>query len=122
MALYPLALRDELRLRRDTTLLSFGLQLGTYKQLKDAVAFLKENGVTIKYLPPELFPGIDYCAFAIDPDGFAFQLYYYMEQIGWDGKPRPESQRAEIDNTKWPESVEAQSDTFLGEPFLGPLG
>jgi catechol 2,3-dioxygenase-like lactoylglutathione lyase family enzyme len=122
MALYPLALRDELRLRRDTTLLSFGLQLGTYKQLKDAVAFLKENGVTIKYLPPELFPGIDYCAFAIDPDGFAFQLYYYMEQIGWDGKPRPESQRAEIDNAKWPEAVEAHSDTFLGEPFLGPLG
>jgi hypothetical protein len=45
-----------------------------------------------------------------------------MEQIGWDGKPRPESQRTEIDNAKWPESVEAQSDTFLGEPFLGPLG
>jgi len=67
--------RGELRLRADTTLLSFGLQLGSYKQLKDAIAFLKENGVTIKYLPPELFPGIDYCAFAIDPDGFAFQLY-----------------------------------------------
>ncbi len=122
MALYPLALREELRLRSDTTLMSFGLQLGTYKQLRDAVAFLKESGVTIKYLPPELFPGIDYCAFAIDPDGFAFQLYYYMEQIGWDGKPRPESQRVEIDNTKWPEAVEAHSDTFSGEPFLGPLG
>ncbi len=122
MALYPLALREELRLRADTTLLSFGLQLGNYKQLKDAVAFLKENRVTVKYLPPELFPGIDYCAFAIDPDGFAFQLYYYMEQIGWDGKPRPESQRLEIDNTKWPETVEGHSDTFLGEPFLGPLG
>jgi catechol 2,3-dioxygenase-like lactoylglutathione lyase family enzyme len=122
MALYPLELREELRLRSDTTLLSFGLQLASYKQLRDAIAFLKSNGVTIKYLPPELFPGIDYCAFAIDPDGFAFQLYYYMEQIGWDGKPRHESQRPEIDNAKWPEAVEAQSDTFLGEPFLGPLG
>jgi len=71
---------------------------------------------------PPAFLGIDYCAFAIDPDGFAFQLYYYMEQIGWDGKPRHESQRSDIDNAKWPESVEAQSDTFLGEPFLGPLG
>ncbi len=122
MALYPLELREELRLRADTTLMSFGLQLGSYKQLRDAIMFLKSNGVTIKYLPPELFPGIDYCAFAIDPDGFAFQLYYYMEQIGWDGKPRHESQRSDIDNAKWPESVEAQSDTFLGEPFLGPLG
>jgi len=122
MALYPLALREELGLRADTTLMSFGLQVGSYQQLKDAVAFLKGNGVTIKHLPPELFPGIDYCAFAIDPDGFAFQLYWYMEQIGWDGKPRPYSMRPEIDNKNWPEAVEGQSDTFLGEPFLGPLG
>src|SRR5207245_1290343 len=69
MALYPLELREELRLRADTTLMSFGLQLGSYKQLRDAIMFLKSNGVTIKYLPPELFPGIDYCAFAIDADG-----------------------------------------------------
>jgi hypothetical protein len=122
MALYPINLRKDLALRFDTTLMSFGLQLGTYKQLRDAVAFLKENGVKIKHLPPELFPGIDYCAFAIDPDGYAFQLYYYMEQVGWDGKPRPAAMRSEIDNAKWPESVEGRSDTFLGEPFLGPLG
>jgi catechol 2,3-dioxygenase-like lactoylglutathione lyase family enzyme len=122
MALYPLALREELGLRSDTTLMSFGLQLGSYQQLKDAVAFLKANGVAVKNLPPELFPGIDYCAFAIDPDGFAFQLYYYMEQVGWDGKPRPASQRAKIDNEKWPDAVDGRSDTFLGEPFLGPLG
>jgi hypothetical protein len=102
--------------------MSFGVQVGSYKQLKDAIAFLKANGVTVKYLPPELFPGIDYCAFATDPDGFAFQLYYYMEQIGWDGKPRPASQRPRIDNARWPEAVEGRSDTFLGEPFLGPLG
>ncbi len=122
MALYPVKLREELGLRADTTLMSFGLQLGNYQQLRDAVAFLKENGVTIKYLPPELFPGIDYTALAIDPDGFAFQLYYYIEQVGWDGKPRPASLRAKIDNKKWPEAVEGKSDTFLGEPFLGPLG
>ncbi len=122
MALYPVKLREDLGLRADTTLMSFGLQLGSYQQLRDAVAFLKENGVTIKYLPPELFPGIDYTALAIDPDGFAFQLYYYMEQVGWDGKPRPASQRPKIDNKKWPEAVDGKSDTFLGEPFLGPLG
>ncbi len=122
VALYPLKLREELGLRADTTLMSFGLQLGSYKQLRDAVAFLKENGVTIKMLPPELFPGTDYTALAIDPDGFAFQLYYYMEQVGWDGKPRPASLRPKIDNKNWPEAVEGRSDTFLGEPFLGPLG
>jgi catechol 2,3-dioxygenase-like lactoylglutathione lyase family enzyme len=122
LALYPLKLREELGLRADTTLMSFGVQVGNYQQLRDAVAFLKTNGVTVKHLPPELFPGIDYCAFAIDPDGFAFQLYYYMEQVGWDGTPRPSSQRPKIDIAKWPEAVQGRSDTFLGEPFLGPLG
>jgi catechol 2,3-dioxygenase-like lactoylglutathione lyase family enzyme len=122
MALYPLALREELGLNKDSTLMSFGLQVGTYQQLRDAVKYLKEQGVTIKYLPPELFPGVDYCAFAIDPDGYAMQLYWYMEQVGWDGKPRPASSRPKIDNKNWPESVEGTSDTFLGEPYLGPLG
>jgi len=122
MALYPVALRAELGLRPDSTLMAFGLQVGDYAQLKDAVSFLKREGVTIKYLPPELFPGIDYSAFALDPDGHAMQLYYYMEQIGWDGKPRPASARPKIDNAKWPEKVAAQPDTFLGEAFLGPLG
>src|SRR5262245_50273737 len=64
IALYPLELREELGLRPDTTLMSFGVQLGSYQQLRDAVAFLKSNGVTVKLLPPGLFPGIDYCAFA----------------------------------------------------------
>jgi catechol 2,3-dioxygenase-like lactoylglutathione lyase family enzyme len=122
MALYPVKLRDELGLSAHTTLMSFGVQVGSYKQLRDAVSFLRANGVTIKYLAPELFPGIDYCAFAIDPDGFAFQLYYYMEQIGWDGKPRPAALRAKVNNARWPETVSAQSDSYLGEPYLGPLG
>jgi catechol 2,3-dioxygenase-like lactoylglutathione lyase family enzyme len=122
MALYPLALRDDLGLSEHTTLMSFGLQLGSYAQLRNALAFLEKEKVEIKRLPPELFPGIDYCAFAIDPDGFAFQLYYYMEQIGWDGKPRPAHLRPKVDNAAWPASVPAHSDSYLGEPFLGPLG
>ena len=122
LALYPHALREQLGLASHTSLMSFGLQVGSYRQLRDAVAFLKGEGVTIKYLPPELFPGIDYCAFAIDRDGYAFQLYYYMEQVGWDGRPRPAHLRARIDNAGWPESVPGASDTFLGEPYLGPLG
>jgi catechol 2,3-dioxygenase-like lactoylglutathione lyase family enzyme len=122
MALYPLALRAELGLKPDSTLFSFGLQVGSYKQLRDAVAFLRANGVTVKMLPSDLFPGMDYSAVAFDPDGFAIQLYWYMEQVGWDGRPRPASMRPKIDNANWPETVEGRSDAFLGEPFLGPLG
>ena len=122
MALYPVALRDELELSQHTTLMSFGVQVGSYKQLRDAIEFLRGAGVRIRLLPPELFPGIDYSAFAIDPDGYAFQLYYYMEQIGWDGKPRPAHLRPQVDNANWPVSVAGQPDSFLGEPYLGPLG
>jgi hypothetical protein len=102
--------------------MSFGNQVGDYQQLRNAVDFLKANGVTIKYLPPELFPGIDYSAFAIDPEGHAIHLYYYVEQIGWDGRPRPASQRRKIDHARWPEMLDALPDTYLGQVFQGPLG
>ena len=84
--------------------------------------FLKENGIIVRYLPPELSPGIDYSAFAIDPDGNAIQLYYYMEQIGWDGRPRPADLRRKVDNASWPESIEPLSDTYRGTVFQGPSG
>lgn len=120
IALYPKALRAELGLSPSTSLFSFGVQVGDYGQLRNAVAFLESEGVTVRKLPQELFPGIDYCAFAIDPDGHAIQLYYYMEQVGWDGRPRPTDLRPKVDNEHWPETVQAASDTFLGENFLGP--
>jgi catechol 2,3-dioxygenase-like lactoylglutathione lyase family enzyme len=122
IALYPIALRAELGVNPGTTLFSFGMQVADYSQLCTSIAYLREQGVTIKYLPPELFPGIDYSAFAIDPDGHAIQLYYYMEQVGWDGRPRPASARPKIDNANWPASVAAASDTYQGEVYLGPLG
>ena len=122
IALYPLALRAELGLRPDSICMAYGMQVGSYRQLKDAVAFLQENGATVKYLPPELFPGIDYSAFVLDPEGNAIQLYYYMEQIGWDGRPRPASARRAVDNAQWPDALDALSDTYRGAVFQGPLG
>jgi catechol 2,3-dioxygenase-like lactoylglutathione lyase family enzyme len=118
LALYPLALRAELGLSEHTTCMSFGLQLANYRQLKNAVRFLRERGVVVRDLPPELSPGIDYSALAIDPDGHAVQLYYYMQQTGaTDGVANGS---ASIDT--WPDTVTARSDTFMGEPFLGPWG
>jgi catechol 2,3-dioxygenase-like lactoylglutathione lyase family enzyme len=76
LALYPRALRNVLGLTETTSLMSFGLQVANYRQLRDAVSFLERAGVTVRRLPVELSPGIDYSAFAIDPDGHAMQLYY----------------------------------------------
>ncbi|MFN4282840.1 MAG: VOC family protein [Alphaproteobacteria bacterium] len=120
MALYPIELRKEIGLSENSKLMSFGVQVANYKQLRDAKAFLQEQGVQIKELPGELYPGIDYSFFALDGDGQAIQFYYSMEQIGWDGKPRPASQRRPVKPGVWPETVEGLSDTYAGETLLGP--
>jgi catechol 2,3-dioxygenase-like lactoylglutathione lyase family enzyme len=122
VALYPLALRAELGLSDHTNCMAIGMQVANYQQLRDARAFLAGQGVTIKELPPELSPGIDYSFLAIDPDGHAVQFYYYMEQIGWEAKPRPPEARRKVTPGVWPEALEPLPDSLMGEPFLGPWG
>lgn len=68
----------------------------------------------------ELHPGIDYAAYAFDPDGHCLELYYDMEQVGWDGKPRPKELRPKIDPNHCPEALAPLADTYTGEPFIGP--
>jgi catechol 2,3-dioxygenase-like lactoylglutathione lyase family enzyme len=122
IGLFPKELRRPLGLSEHTTCMSFGVEVGSYEQLRQAVAFLKTQGVRfIDAIPPELHPGIDYCTFALDPDGHCLQLYYYMEQIGWDGKVRPQSQRRVVQG-QWPEALEPLSDTYVDQVFQGPLG
>jgi catechol 2,3-dioxygenase-like lactoylglutathione lyase family enzyme len=75
LALYPLSLRSALGLRPETSFFSFGMQLGDYQQLRNARDFLTGHGVKFRNLPPEIFPGIDYSAFAEDPEGNLIQLY-----------------------------------------------
>jgi catechol 2,3-dioxygenase-like lactoylglutathione lyase family enzyme len=122
VGLFPKELRRTLGLSGHTTCMSFGVEVASYAQLREAVGFLKEHGVTfIDSIPPELYPGIDYSAFALDPDGHCIQLYYYMEQIGWDGRVRPASERRRV-NGQWPEALEPLSDTYVDQVFQGPLG
>ncbi|MGH7110649.1 MAG: VOC family protein [Stellaceae bacterium] len=122
LALFPKELRAMLGLSAHTTCMSFGVELGSYEQLRQAVAFLKAHGVEfIDAIPPELYPGIDYAAFARDPDGHLIQLYYYMEQVGWDGRVRPASARRQV-TRDWPATLEPLSDTYMDQVFQGPLG
>jgi catechol 2,3-dioxygenase-like lactoylglutathione lyase family enzyme len=121
LALLPILLRAELGLNPATTLMSFGIEVGSYRQLRDAVAFLREGGLEFIEIPFELHPGIDYAAYAIGPDGHCIQLYHCMEQIGWDGRPRPAPRRRPVNGT-WPEVIEATSDTYVDQIMQGPLG
>ncbi|MZG19367.1 extradiol dioxygenase [Streptomyces sp. SID5914] len=120
LALVPMGLRKKLGLSEHSTLAWFGLQMGSYRQLRDAVAYLRENGVrVVDDLDPHTHPGIDRAAWAFDPDGHCMLLYWSMEQVGWDGKPRPYTETT-LDQPRWPDTVEETPDAYRGEVFLGP--
>jgi catechol 2,3-dioxygenase-like lactoylglutathione lyase family enzyme len=121
MVLADKALRARLDLNPDASCLSVGMQVGSYRQLLDAVDFLGSRGHTIVELPPELYVGIDYAAHVRDPEGHLIQLYFSIEQLGWDGRPRPAHLRPTV-TKPWPDAVDEQPDTYVGQAFLGPLG
>src|SRR5262249_10300408 len=114
LALYPLALRERLGLSEHTNCMAFCVQAGRHQQLRDARDFLNKHGVRTVEIPQALYPGIDYALHAQDPDGHCVQLYYQMEQIGWDGRPRPQSERRQVESGVWPEALDAMSDTYQG--------
>jgi catechol 2,3-dioxygenase-like lactoylglutathione lyase family enzyme len=121
VALLPLKLREPLGLSAHSKCAAFGLQLANYRQLRDAVKFFRANGVEVaEALPHELHPGIEYSATVRDPDGHTIQLYYAMEQIGWDGKARPKDNRVPRKLNDWPETLEHDANAYLGEAFSGP--
>lgn len=123
LALFPIELREVLGLSGHTKSAALGLQLANYRQLKDAVMFFKAHGAKItEAISTELHPGIDHAAHVLDPDGHCIQLYCAMEQVGWDGKPRPKELRNPQPMNAWPEVLGTQSDAYMGEPFLGPWG
>jgi len=122
MTLAPMSLRSKLGMSDHTTSAFFGCQVANYRQLRDACDFLEEQGVRVDRNPPaSLVPGMDHVAHAFDPDGHCIQLYYYMEQVGWDGKVRTPADRRPV-STQWPAAVEPLPDAYNGEPYLGPWG
>jgi hypothetical protein len=102
--------------------MSFGIQVATFRQLKAAIVWLRERGCRFIDLPAALSPGIDWYATALDPAGHGVQLYFSMEQIGWEGRVRAREAREMPAFDAWPEAIDATADSYTGEPFLGPWG
>jgi catechol 2,3-dioxygenase-like lactoylglutathione lyase family enzyme len=122
IALYPIELRETLGLRPDSTTLAVSFQVGSYRQLCEAREFLAKRGARFVEIPAALHPGIDYAFHVLDPDGQAVQVYFSMEQIGWDGQARPAAMRPNVVAGKWPATLSDQPDVYGGETLLGPLG
>ena len=121
LSLWPKSLRGELGYWEGSTCASFGVEVGSYEQLRNAISFLREHEVEIREVPAELHPGIDHTFYAIDPAGHAIQIYCYQESVGWQGKQRPTSgKHTPID--QWPETIVPKSDTYADQVYQGPLG
>jgi catechol 2,3-dioxygenase-like lactoylglutathione lyase family enzyme len=118
IGLYPIELRDRLDLSPHSTTFSVGMQVGSYRQLRDARTYLRERGLTEVRLPPELFPGIPRAFRVRDPDGHLIEIYDAMRQVY---TPPPSGHRAGSFTGEWPETVDDDGLAFLGEPYLGPL-
>jgi hypothetical protein len=54
---------------------------------------------------------------ASNPDGHTLQLYYAMEQIGWQAQSRSKESRKPRKLSEWPEVLEADPNAYLGEPL-----
>jgi catechol 2,3-dioxygenase-like lactoylglutathione lyase family enzyme len=122
LAVVPLELRSALGLGSHSRMAWVGFQLATYRQLKAAVAFLRERGhQVIDDIDPALHAGIDRVALTFDPEGHCIMLYSGMEQIGSDGHVRERNARTVHSRSVWPETLDAEGNEFCGEPYLGPL-
>jgi len=111
IGLYPIELRERLRLSPHSTTFTIGMQVSGYQQLRDARTYLLEHGMSEVKLPQELFPGIPRAFRLRDPDGHLVELYDCMRQVL---PPAPEA----FDD-EWPETVTDEGN--FGEPFLGPI-
>jgi len=121
IALFPLEMREALGFDRRTRLMSWGIELGSYRQLRESRDYLRAKGFSILEAVPELHPGIDYCFYVRDPSGHTVLLYYYMEQVGWQGQPRSPVMRRALDPS-WPENLQPLSDTYMDQTKQGPMG
>src|SRR5262249_27737603 len=63
-------------------------QVGTLEEVVDAHEYFAQRQVTISRLGRD-FPGSNWALYVLDPDGHRVELYYGMEQIGWDRRSKP---------------------------------
>jgi len=120
LALYPIELRSKLEYPFETTTMSFGIEISSYEQLRNAVHYLHKQGCKFFEIPAELTPGIAYTANLIDPCGHIIHLYFGMQQI-----PSNRESNYLVPNTQWknwPLKVPNFEGSYEGETFLGPLG
>ena len=107
--------------RPDITINQITWQTQSLTEPVNAVHYLLERQVKLQRTGRD-GAGSNWATYFYDPDGHTNELYYGIEQIGWDGRPRLERRRTPERVSDWPKAIEPKSDTYTGEPYLGPWG
>jgi catechol-2,3-dioxygenase len=63
-------------------------QVGALEEVANAYDYFAQRQVTISRLGRD-FPGSNWALYVLDPDGHRIEIYYGMEQIGWDRRSKP---------------------------------
>jgi hypothetical protein len=85
-------------------------QCGSLKEIADAHSYFTEHQVRIQRVGRDM-PGSNWHTYVYDPDGHTNELYYGIEQIGWNqlSKPRELYYRGFNEKPPLPQMSEAPS-------------
>jgi catechol 2,3-dioxygenase-like lactoylglutathione lyase family enzyme len=65
-------------------------QVGSLEEVGGAAKFFSERGAKLQRVGRDM-PGSNWHAYVYDPDGHVNELYYGIEQVGWEGHSKPRS-------------------------------
>ena len=82
------ALDTENRIRDGATMNQITWQVGSLQEVRHATDWFTANGIEYNRTGRDL-PGSNWHVYPFDPDGRVNELYYGIEQIGWDGLSKP---------------------------------
>ncbi|MGH8236874.1 MAG: VOC family protein, partial [Steroidobacteraceae bacterium] len=80
----------EQRFRAGVTVNQITWQVGSLAEVVQAHAYLGSQGVRISRAGRDT-PGSNWHTYFFDPDGHTVELFYGIEQIGWNGRSKPKA-------------------------------
>lgn len=97
-------------------------QVGSLREIVEGLDFLEKHA-KLRRVGRDA-PGSNWHAYAYDPDGYINEIFYGMEQVGWDGRSKPKSMydrafRAAPPLPQIAEYQEVNDALERGDPFDG---
>ena len=92
MVLFPKRVRDALgrQERPGVTVNQITWQVGSLSEVGNAIKWFNQRGIKQQRSGRDM-PGSNWHTYLYDPDGQSNELYYGIEQIGWNGHSKPKA-------------------------------